>query len=142
MKKVISGILCAILLLLGAVSAQAATPSEAAIELPQLRSAYTNTTITTLGISGGQATCEGSITGYSGITTKVKIELYLERKTASSSTWSPYASGSKTVNSYIGAYQLKVAVTSGYQYRVRGVYTAWSGTKSESLTSYSGVVTY
>ncbi|MDR2525917.1 MAG: hypothetical protein LBC83_07055 [Oscillospiraceae bacterium] len=86
--------------------------------------------------------CEGVITGYSGITTKVKIELYLERKTASSSTWSAYGSSSKTVNSYIGAHQYIKSVTSGYQYRVRAVYTAWSGSNSESMTRYSGVVSY
>jgi len=147
MEKVISGILCMAFLLLGAISSQALTFDEAGIGMvdfdqPPSRLSYIGTANTTLNISGGQALCEGTVTGYSGITTKIVIALYLERKTASATTWTTIANGSKTVNSYIGAYQLKAAVTSGYQYRVRAVYTAYSGTKSETLTSYSRIVTY
>lgn len=141
MKRLMSCIMCLALLLLGAVSVQA---TEASTENPiQLDSLYINTTVTTLTISGGVATCTGTITGYSGITTKVVIALFLERKTAGSSTWSGYASDpAKTINSFFGSYQMKKSVDRGYQYRVRAVYTAYSGTKHESITGFSQVVAY
>jgi|GEM_PF-1144255 len=149
MKKAISGILCLVFLALGAISVQATAVDLAGSfgfvdqdEPPILRMAFTNTTNTILGISGGQATSEGAIVGYSGITTKVTVALYLERKTASASSWTTIASGSKTTNGHVGAHQLITTVTKGYQYRVRAVYTAYSGSASETLTSYSGVVTY
>ena len=142
MKKVISGILAVLILMLGAVSAYAAAPVEAEVNQPQTRLSYINMTTTTLGISGGQAICDGCVIGYYGTTTKVKIELYLERKLATASTWSPYADGSKTVDYYMAGYEMPVAVVKGYQYRVRAVYTAWAGKNSEMLTSYSGTVAY
>jgi len=142
MKKVISGILCTLILVLGVVSAHATSINETDTDQSQVRSLYINTTTTTLSISGGQAICEGLVVGYSGTTTKVTIALYLERKLASSSTWLPFANGSKSFDNYYGAYQLKVPVDKGYQYRVRAVYTAYSGKNSESLTAYSGVVAY
>jgi hypothetical protein len=149
MKKAISGILCLVFLALGAVSVQATAIDLANLadfadqqDSPPTRLAYINTTNTTLGISGGQAISEGSIVGYSGITTKVTVALYLERKKASATTWTTVSSGSKTTNGHVGAHQLKTAVTSGYQYRVRAVYTAYSGSNYETLTSYSGVKTY
>ena len=81
MKKAISGILCLVFLTLGAISAQAASvdllESATQFELVQddpniLYSAYTNTTNTSINISGTQATSEGYISGYSGVTTKVR----------------------------------------------------------------------
>jgi len=147
MKKAISGILCLVLLVFGAVSTQAALSSDnqLAAELdmpPPQRLSYTNTANTTLGISGTQAISEGLIVGYYGVTTKVTVALNLERKTASATTWTTIASGSKTTNGHFGAHQLKTTVTKGYQYRVRAVYTAYSGTKSETFTGYSRAVTY
>ena len=142
MKKVISGILAVLILMLGAVSAYAADPAEAEVNQPQTRLSYINTANTVLIISGGQATCGGTAVGYYGVTTKIKIELYLERKLASSSTWSTYASGSKTVDYYMAGYEMPVAVVKGYQYRTRAVYTAWAGKNSETFTTYSPISTY
>jgi len=145
MKKAISGILCLVLLALGAVYAQATSISDDAAESapPQLRWSYINTIKTSLVISGGQASCTGTVTGYNGITTKVEITLYLERKLASSNTWSPYANEPKqTFNSFYGMYTMKEAATTGYEYRVRAVYTAYSGSNSETVTGYSSVVKY
>jgi len=145
MKKAISGILCLVILVLGAISAQAASISaDAAVPPPpQFRWSYINTIKTTLVISGGQASCTGTVTGYNGITDKVEITLYLERKLASSSVWSSSASDPKqTFNSFFGMYTMKKAATSGYEYRVRAVYTAYSGSNSETVTGYSNTVMY
>jgi len=147
MKKVFRAVLSlALVLCLGAagtivVGATNVDAREA--ESIPTRLSYTNLTATSISISGGQATCLGHITGYNGTTTKVEITLYLERKLASSSSWSTYASGTKqTFNSYSGTYQMKKAVVSGYQYRTRAVYTAYAGSKSETITGYSNVVSY
>jgi hypothetical protein len=110
---------------------------------PPTRLSYIMMTATSISISGGQASCTGSITGYNGTTTKVVITLYLERKLASSSTWSTYASDpSQTFNSFYGQYTMKKSVVKGYQYRVRAVYKAYAGSNSETLTGYSSVVAY
>jgi len=107
------------------------------------RLSYINMTTTVLSVSSGQATCVGSVSGYKGTTTKVVITLHLERKLASSSTWTTFASDpAKTFNDWTGTYQMKKTVTSGYQYRVRAVYTAFAGSASETLTGYSSVVSF
>lgn len=147
MKKACSAILSLILVLCmgasGGVSVSATDVSARESEPPLLRLSYTHLTRTSLTISGGQATCTGYLLGYNGTTTKVVITLYLERKTASSSTWTVYASDPpQTFNSFTGKYTMKKTVTPGYQYRVRGVYTAYAGTKSETTTAYSAVVSY
>ena len=147
MKKVLWAILSMVLVLcvgaLGTVTVSATNEDARQAEPPPTRLSYINTTATGLSISGGQATCAGTVVGYNGVTTKVVIKLYLERKLASVTTWSPYAEDpAQTFNSWTGGYQMKKAVVSGYQYRTRAVYTAYSGSNSESVTGYSSVVTY
>lgn len=110
---------------------------------PPTRLSYISTTSTVIGISGGQATCVGAVVGYNGTTTKIEITLYLERKLATSSTWSTYASDPKQIiNSWTGSYTMKKSVVSGYQYRTRAEYVAYSGSNSEKLTGYSSAVSY
>ena len=95
---------------------------------------YTSYNKANLDISGGQATCESTISGYSGITTKVTITMYLEKKTLW--WWSTQASWTGTFNSYRGALSKNYAVGGG-TYRVRAVYVAYSGSNSETITGYS-----
>jgi len=147
MKKVFRAILCLVLVLCmgaaGAIVVGATNVDAREAESLPTRLSYTSTTTTTVGISGGQATCVGAVVGYNGTTTKIEITLYLERKLASSSSWSTYASDpKKTINSWTGAYQMKKSVVSGYQYRTRAVYVVYSGSKSETITGYSNVVSY
>jgi hypothetical protein len=150
MRKICSAILSVALVLcmgvMGTLAVNAVAVNDSVFDVanpPPTRLSYISNTVTSISISGGQATCLGHVTGYNGTTTKVEITLYLERKLASSSTWSTYASDPKqTFNSYSGTYQMKKSVVSGYQYRVRAVYVAWAGSKSETLTGYSSVVSY
>jgi len=111
--------------------------------LSSARLSYINDATTNIGPSGGQAISVGVCNGYQGITTKVEITLTLQRKLASSSTWTDYYTAPKqTFNNYHGAAQLIRNMEKGYQYRTKAVYVAYSGTKSETLTGYSGAISY
>lgn len=76
-----------------------------------LYSNYTKTTTASLSISSGEATCYGSITGYAGTTTKVTIELTLQRKVGL--IWWKCDSGTKTINDYRGSYEFKCDAAAG-----------------------------
>jgi len=147
MKKICFAILSLALVLCmggaGLVIAFATDEARRDDEPPPLRLSYIMTATTSISVSGGQASCTGSVVGYKGTTTKVEITLYLERKLASSSTWTTYASDPKqTFNSFTGMYTMKKAITKGYQYRVRAEYKAYAGSASETVTGYSSVVAY
>ena len=143
MKRFFSLALCLILALGCMTIASAATPAEANDPPPQTRLTYINRTQTLIGISGGKATCIGSLTGYQGTTTKVEITLTLQRKLASSSTWSDFYNHPKqTFNSYCGTASFTKDIVKGYQYRTKAVYTAYAGAKSETITEYSGAMAY
>jgi len=145
MKRLFSLVLCLILGLgcMTATSAASLEVAEAYDPPPQTRFSFINSTDTVISISSGQARCTGSITGYQGITTKVEITLTLQRKLASSSTWTDYYNHPKqTFNSYRGTATFTKDIVKGYQYRTKAVYTAWAGTKSETTTQYSGAMSY
>jgi len=143
MKRFLSLALCLVLGLGCMALASAATPIEAEVApLPQ-RFSYINDTVTSIGISGGKAICVGNLTGYQGTTTKVEITLTLQRKLASSSSWTNYYDHPKqTFNDYCGTASFSKDIVSGYEYRTKAVYVAYAGTKSETHTAYSGVMTY
>ena len=105
---------------------------------------YIYSTNTQLGISSsGTATCYGSITGYQGTTTKVEIYLYLQQY--KNGAWSTVSGGSWYTSSpsYKCTLQkTKSGLATGYQYRTKAAYYAWSGSNSESITAYSKTVTY
>ena len=148
MKRLLSLVLCLILGLGCMTFASAAAYAGPAAEAepndpPPQRMAYTHQTITQISISGGKAICVGNITGYQGLTTKVDITLTLQRKLATSSTWSDYYNHPKqTFNTYCGTASFSKDIVSGYQYRTKAVYTAWAGTKYETFTEYSGAMAY
>lgn len=89
---------------------------------------------TSIAISNGQAICESTLTGYSGTTTKVTITMYLEKKTLW--WWNTETTWVGTFNSYRGALSKTHAVGGG-TYRIRTVYIAYSGSKTETITGYS-----
>ncbi|HZK21944.1 MAG TPA: hypothetical protein VFC76_06675 [Oscillospiraceae bacterium] len=94
---------------------------------------------TSMSISNGQALCRGTLTGCSGTTTKVTITMYFEKKTLW--WWSTEASCTGSFDSYHGTLSKNYSVTKG-TYRVRAVYVAYSGNKSETITGYSQEVKY
>ena len=101
---------------------------------------YTYSVNTAFKISGGTATCTGTITGNSTVT-KIVATLYLEKKDGDSwkvvngAVWSGSVSGNS----------LSMAKTKDYlgsgTYRARIVGTVYSGSKSEPVEKTSSEVT-
>ena len=101
----------------------------------QPRFSYTNFTFTGLDISTrGVATCTTSVEGYDGIATKIHIEMTLQRRRIL--LWDDVATWEGTFNDYFGALSKTTTVDSG-RYRVKAVYTVYSGSASEEITAYS-----
>jgi len=144
LKRFLSVLLCFMIGIGCMTLVSAATFSDEAREQPpQLRMAYVSNTQTNIGISNGKAICVGSLTGYQGTTTKVEITLTLQRKLASSSTWTDYYNHPKqTFNSYCGTASFTKDIVKGYQYRTKAVFKAYAGSKYETFTEYSGALAY
>jgi len=97
---------------------------------------YINRVTTSLSISSsGYASATGSLIGYPGITTKVWIFLYLQKY--SNGSWVTVEDWSGTFISYHGALSGSAYVPSGYNYRVKGSYYAWTDDDYEQIYGYS-----
>ena len=100
---------------------------------------YTQSTYTNLSIDSDEALCYASLTGYEGVTTRIDITIYLQKRVLF--FWTTDTSWSDTFYDYEASmYQLHL-VSSG-TYRVKAVYVAYSGSNSETITEYSPTVTY
>lgn len=106
----------------------------------EARYVYTTSAISTLSISSGNAYCKSTARGNDSAT-KIEAIQYLEKKNGtdwkvvSSGTWRDSVSGSTlTMNNW------KNSLSSG-TYRVRAVFTVYSGTKSEVAEAISLEVT-
>ena len=100
---------------------------------------YVNQTLTNLSISSaGEATATAQLIGIPGVTTQVSIFMYLERY--SNGSWTSVNSWYQSYDSYIGTLQKSAFVSSGYWYRVKASYYAYSGDDSEHIVQYSGSV--
>lgn len=100
---------------------------------------YTEGTYTSLGITSGDALCIASLTGYEGVTTRIDITVYLQKRVLL--FWTTDTSWSDTFYDYEASmYELHI-VPSG-TYRVKAVYVAYSGSNKETITEYSPTVTY
>ena len=132
LKKIISLVLSFVLLLTVSTVAYAQSPIESDI-MPCFE--YTDSTYASLSIStSGKATCSTSITGYSGTTTKIVIEMSLQKKTLL--WWSNQETWTSTINNFYGSL-VKNATVDGGKYRVKVNYTVYSGSNSEEITTYS-----
>ena len=101
----------------------------------QPRFNYTAFTFTGLDISTkGAATCLASVEGYDGITTKIHIEMKLQKYTVL--FWRNVESWEGTFNDMEATFIKNATVGSG-RYRVKAVYTVYSGSASEEITAYS-----
>ncbi len=95
---------------------------------------YTTNYGTSLSVSNGTANCNASLGGKNGTTTKIVIKMTLQKKTLL--WWSEVETWSTTHNTYYGSLTKSASVKSG-TYRVKAVYTVYSGSNSESITDYS-----
>lgn len=102
----------------------------------QPRLSYTNYADVSLSItSAGTAHCFTDVEGYDGITTKVRIEMNLQQYLALQ--WTTVVSWTGTFNDVCGTLSKTKTLTSSGNYRVKAVFTVYSGSKSEKITMYS-----
>lgn len=101
----------------------------------QPRFNYTAFTFTGLDITTqGVAACTASVEGYDGITTKVEIQMILQKSIKR--RWTDMVSWEGTFNEIDGYLSELTTVTTG-TYRVKAIYTVYSGSAYEEITGYS-----
>jgi hypothetical protein len=143
MKKVISGILCAMVLMFGMVSAYAETPTITNPIQQTTSPPLLYMVNTTLKIVNGQAICDGTIIVNDSSALSVSITLTLERMSISGNIWLINISSSMVFNSGGGTFQMVLPVIMGYMYRVKAVYHVnLVGGGTISIVDYSKIVIY
>lgn len=101
----------------------------------QPRFNYTAFTATSLDITTqGVASCLATAEGYNGITTKVEIQMILQKSIKR--RWTDMVTWEGAFNGMDGYLNELTTVTTG-TYRVKAVYTVYSGSDYEEITSYS-----
>ena len=143
MSKRIISLFLAVLLLMScsAFTVSATDESRVASTNPPMRFSYINDTLTGLRIStSGVASCVADLSGYSGTTTRIDIEMTLQKRTLLL-FWTDEQTWTQTFYNYYGTLAQTKSVSSG-TYRVVANYTAYSGTKTEKTTGNSGNVAY
>ena len=98
---------------------------------------YTDEYDSILNISGGTATCRARLTGYSGTTTRINAEMILQKKGLFG--WSEAWSYNYGVYTYKLDKSETTSVGSG-TYRLKVIFTVYSGNASETITAYSSEV--
>ena len=122
-----------ILFSIGTVGATTVSAEETSV---QPRLSYTNFTFTGLDITtAGVACCTAGVEGYDGITTKVHIRMTLQKYTVL--WWSDQISWENTFADMEGALCRSTTVSGSGRYRVRAVYTVYSGSASEEIIGTS-----
>jgi len=142
MSKTLKSAVCLLmsLLLLMPLSVTASAASAAGNQV-QPRWSYTDTTYVALKMMpDGTTTCLADVMGYDGITTKVHIEMILQKYTFL--WWSKVQSWEGTFNDYIGTLSRTTTVDDSDTYRVKAIFTVYSGSNSEEITSYSQEVEF
>lgn len=99
---------------------------------------YTQKCSSNLSISSLNATCKSSLTGYSGITTKIEVTQTLQVKNGAQ--WRKCEAWESTFNNYYCTFTNNRTVYSGNQYRVKSEFTVYSGSSYETITVYSYTV--
>ncbi|HPT78921.1 MAG TPA: hypothetical protein PK830_07455 [Candidatus Atribacteria bacterium] len=108
-----------------------------------IQMAYTSFIRTELSITtSGTAYCAAAFEGYPGITTKVKIVMTLQKKGFLGLWWTDVITWTDIFNQPYGYVQHNYYGLPGGTYRVKGVYTAYSGSNSETHTAYSRELSY
>lgn len=106
-----------------------------------LYSDFTRTATATCSISNGQVTGNARVIGYPGITTKIEIQMILQKENLWGLWWSDEANWSAIYYKDEALMSRQQKVSSG-TYRIKVVYTVYSGNQSETLEMYSHNVSY
>lgn len=102
---------------------------------------YTQSIISSINISDGDAVCLTSVRGYSATATKITITQTLQRK--SGNLWFDVWSWTNTTSNWYYDYvNYYYPLTKGTTYRVKSCIKVYSGSKYETIYSYSGETTY
>lgn len=99
---------------------------------------YTQSAYATLSIVSNNANCSCSVTGYSGVATKITVTLVLQKKTGNS--WSNIYAKGKTFNSRIANFSYTYNSLSSGTYRTKLSAKVYSGNDYENVTAYSSNV--
>lgn len=137
MSKVMRFLICVMLsvVMLLSMNVWMAAAVSAEETVVQPRFSYTNYTFTGLDITtNGTAYCSSCVEGYDGITTKVNIKMILQKSIKR--RWTDMVSWEGTFNDMEGFLDEQTTVTTG-TYRVKAVYTVYSGSAYEEITGYS-----
>ena len=100
---------------------------------------YATEAICQLNISNGTAAAYSKVRGNYGTVTKVSASMYLEKY--NNGKWPVVRTWSDSKNSNVFELSRTTSVSEGV-YRVRTVFTVYSGSKSETITRYSSNVRY
>lgn len=140
-KRMISVILTVVMLCSMGMGTQLFSVHAQVIEDAGIQPLYSYTAITTvaLNIDNGVAICSANLEGYEGITTKVSVDMTLQKKTLW--WWSEVQTWHTTCYDCFVICEESTTVGSG-TYRVKAEFIAYSGTASESITSYSQEYSY
>ncbi len=127
-KRIASLVVAVALVIVGSFAVDAVVDNTV-----QPRYNYTSSTTVNISISNGTAHCTAQLIGYSS-TNKIKITMTLQKKTLL--WWSEVDTWTTT---YYDSYALMTkdcSVGSG-KYRTKAEFTAYCGSNSENITSYS-----
>ena len=133
MRSLICVMLSVVMLLSMNVWMGAAVSAEETVVQP--RFSYTNFAAASLDITTqGVASCLATAEGYNGITTKVEIQMILQKSIKR--RWTDMVTWEGTFNGMDGYLNELTTVTTG-TYRVKAVFTVYSGSAYEEITVYS-----
>ena len=135
MKKIMTVVLIASMLILGTVTASASIFNDIA----PMASNYSQV-MTDLTITSGTANASAAIYGKPGITTKTTIHLYIQQY--KDGQWVDYKDWIKSEDSVNTSLSKSMAVAKGYKYRAKASCYAYAGSKCEHVTRYSAEVKY
>ena len=148
-KKMVSIILC-LIMAASAITASAASSDSAQSEVGTTSDtsngdfsvffAYTAVNQTTITIDSGTATCDAYLGGYAGITTSISITMTLQKKVLL--WWNTVETWTMSVDDWSANLTRTHTGLGSGTYRVKAVYVVYSGSNSETITSYSPESTY
>lgn len=96
---------------------------------------YTNFCYSSLYISGSNGECVSHLTGYSGVTTKIKVEQHLQVRDGN--RWRNTQNWTKTYYTYHAHFVNNRTLYFGNTYRVYTTFTVYSGSNYETISTYS-----
>jgi len=96
---------------------------------------YTNACFSTLSVSGSTATCNSSLRGYYGLTTKIEVTQTLQVRDGNQ--WRQSKTWTATYYSHNCDLENTKTVYSGNTYRVKSEFKVYAGSNYETVYSYS-----